>query len=597
MQAAKITWPLRQSFFYTRYFLRDYLKIILLIQGLFLLICLPTLTFLFRYTLRFAGLSSLTNSNFWQILQDPISLFFLLLTILFLLFVIYIEYTTIFFLTYHHQMQLPFTWKKFVQQLVRKAKFLFSFQLFFFLLYFILIIPLAGHLLSNSISDNIQLPNFITEELLKSTRGQLVYYGMLVLIFILNLFFLLTMPIFVNREKQTIFQSIAESFYIMRRHFFTSFLSIAFLTLLLSLITLLVTFICLVPTVIADTYFNQSAPFIAGLSLTVAEGLLFILIGLSTVLFAQLVTAIWLQGSNLSVPTRPQTKQTSQKKFRRTILTIASLSFVFFASANIFYMYEVTYTPHTKIIAHRGYVVKGVENTIPALIAAKPYHPAYIEMDIQQTKDKQFVVIHDFNLRRLAGINKDVADMTLAELTKVTVSAEGHTAKIPSLDEYIEAAKENNLRLLIEIKPHGKESADMLDRFVEVLQKHHVENEYMVQSLDKQVVDGLLARNVPFKVGYIVPFNIGSLVDTKAHFLVIEEFSYRDRLLEQAHQKGMDLFVWTPNTKEAISRYMRADVDAIITDELRTAEQVSTHLADNYSFTERLGDMLTDMFD
>ncbi|WP_099220942.1 glycerophosphoryl diester phosphodiesterase membrane domain-containing protein [Listeria costaricensis] len=597
MKNAKIGWPLSQSFFYTRYFLRDYLKIILFIQGLFLLVCLPTLTFLFRYTLRFAGLSSLTNSNFWQILKEPLSVLFLLLTLLFLLIIIYIEYTTIFFLTYHHQMQLFFTWKSFVRQLIHKAKYLFSFQLLLFLLYFILIIPLAGHLLSNNISDNIQLPNFITEELLKSTRGQLLYYGVLAVIFILNLFFLLTMPIFVNREERTIFQAMAESFRVMRRQFFRALLSIALLTFLLSLCTLIATFICLLPTVIADTFFQSSAPFVAGLSLTVAEGVLFAFIGLSTVLFAQLVTAIWLQGSGIEIPERPKHKRISQKKFRKTVVTIATLGFVFFAGANILYMYEVTYTPHTQIIAHRGYVAKGVENTIPALVAAKPYHPAYIEMDVQQTKDKQFVVMHDFNLRRLAGINKNVSDMTLAELTQLTVSADGHSAKIPSLDAYIEVAKENQLRLLIEIKPHGKESPDMLDRFVEVLKKHHVENDYMVQSLDKNVVNGLIAKKVPFKVGYIVPFNIGDLVDTQANFLVIEEFSYSDRLLEQAHQKGMDLFVWTPNTEETISRYMRADVDAIITDRLQTAEQVSTHLAGNYSFTERLGDMLTDMFD
>lgn len=74
--------------------------------------------------------------------------------------------------------------------------------------------------------------------------------------------------------------------------------------------------------------------------------------------------------------------------------------------------------PSTLIIGHRGFVAGGVENTIPALEAAAKASADLVEMDVMQTKDKHFVVIHDHSLGRLAGKKAEVTDLTLAELTQ-----------------------------------------------------------------------------------------------------------------------------------------------------------------------------------
>ena len=52
-------------------------------------------------------------------------------------------------------------------------------------------------------------------------------------------------------------------------------------------------------------------------------------------------------------------------------------------------------------IAHRGCVGYGAENSIEALEGAKRVGVDYAEMDVQMTKDHKFVVVHDFNLKRL----------------------------------------------------------------------------------------------------------------------------------------------------------------------------------------------------
>jgi glycerophosphoryl diester phosphodiesterase len=78
-------------------------------------------------------------------------------------------------------------------------------------------------------------------------------------------------------------------------------------------------------------------------------------------------------------------------------------------------------TEETEIIAHRGFLQGGVENTLPALQAAAKAGADRVEFDVMETKDGKFVVMHDSNLKRLAGKNLNVKDLTQDELTKITV--------------------------------------------------------------------------------------------------------------------------------------------------------------------------------
>ena len=75
--------------------------------------------------------------------------------------------------------------------------------------------------------------------------------------------------------------------------------------------------------------------------------------------------------------------------------------------------------------------------------------------------------MHDYNLKRLAGVNKKVQDMTYNELVGLPISQSGHTSKIPSFEEYVKRAKELNIKLVVELKPHGGEPNNYVDIFIE----------------------------------------------------------------------------------------------------------------------------------
>src|SRR5690606_24910836 len=101
---------------------------------------------------------------------------------------------------------------------------------------------------------------------------------------------------------------------------------------------------------------------------------------------------------------------------------------------NVPVMNALSRAPDTLVLAHRGYTADAVENTVSSLKAAREAGADFVEMDVMETADRQFVVMHDANLSRLAGVDAAVGDLTLDEMTALTVSdSHGNTDGIPSL--------------------------------------------------------------------------------------------------------------------------------------------------------------------
>lgn len=111
-----------------------------------------------------------------------------------------------------------------------------------------------------------------------------------------------------------------------------------------------------------------------------------------------------------------------------------------------------------KIIAHRGLSSIAPENTLKAFeLAGKEQHFFGIECDIHETKDHQFVVMHDANLERMALVNQNIKDLTLNELSEIKIKA-GHgiknypDEKIPTFEEYLELCVYFDKAAVIEVK-------------------------------------------------------------------------------------------------------------------------------------------------
>jgi glycerophosphoryl diester phosphodiesterase len=103
------------------------------------------------------------------------------------------------------------------------------------------------------------------------------------------------------------------------------------------------------------------------------------------------------------------------------------------------------------LIAHRGGVVDDTlsENSLKGLEEAVRRGYTHIEIDANVTKDGHVVCFHDKNLMREAGVDKNISELTLAEIKQIRLLRDNEL--IPTFEEYCVRA-EGRINLMIDIK-------------------------------------------------------------------------------------------------------------------------------------------------
>ena len=275
------------------------------------------------------------------------------------------------------------------------------------------------------------------------------------------------------------------------------------------------------------------------------------------------------------------------KKKSSFAITLTTIIIIIATIINGFNIYGNGVNKNIETIAHRGYVAKGVENSIEALEGAAKAGADYVEFDIILTKDNKFIVMHDYNLKRLAGINKRVQDMNFDEIVGLQIKQGDYTSKIPSLEEFVTKAKELNMKLVIELKPHGAEPSNYIDIFINEVKRLKLEN-YKFMSLNPKVVEELETKAPNLETGYVIPLQFGNFHQSNVDFFVIEDFSYRDRLVEQANTQNKKVFVWTINDSALITKYLQSPANGIITDDPELVKEEKDILENHYTYYDKI---------
>ncbi len=277
----------------------------------------------------------------------------------------------------------------------------------------------------------------------------------------------------------------------------------------------------------------------------------------------------------------------NKKKAKRSLaLSLALVLSITLYNGSIIYTNGIN--KDIKTISHRGYTSKGVENSIESLEAAANAGVDYVEVDILLTKDNKFIVMHDYNLKRLAGINRRVQDMNYNEVVGLPIKQGGHRSKIPSFEEFVTRAKQLNIKLLIELKPHGGEPSDYIEIFINKIKELGIEKEYKYMSLNLKIIEELETKFPELNTGYVIPLQLGKFSNNKVDFYVIEDFSYRGSLVEQARTQNKEVYVWTINDLTLIRRYLQSPAAAIITDEPEVVKEEKQELQNNNTYLDRV---------
>lgn len=536
------------------------------------------LSWVFQLAVLLAGQANIDKNNLVSVMSHPLSLLALLIFIMVFAFLFMLEMRTLISVIYLSRTDRHLSFKKVLGQSFGRLKDLAGRNLLYFLLYLLLTLPVAGVLIGSTLTDGLSIPTFITGEFEKTTMGSIGLLVVQLTLFYLNLRLIYTVPNLVV-EELPFGRALKKSWSMTKRGGFRllwRILSFEFLLTFLGILLILGLVFTLTVIDKEGQYFWVETIF-----LVLIRTFLFIFTVLTKVgSLGIILDSAW------EVPSRSVMRSKGSQKMKG-LFALTVIFLMVQSGISAFELATLKVNDQVKLIAHRGDVSKGVENSLEALEAAAKEKAAYVEMDILLTKDHQFVVMHDYNLKRLAGVDKDVKDMTLAEVQGLKIQQDGHTSHIPSFDEYVKRAKELNMKLLVELKPHGGEPTNYVDLFVQKMRELGVEKDYPAMSLDLSVMEKVEKKAPEIKTGYVIPIQFGRFEKDSVDFFAIEDFSYQEDLVTQAHEMKKELYVWTINDKQKLTKYLQQPIDGLITDELTEAQRLKKDLKENKSYFDR----------
>ena len=220
------------------------------------------------------------------------------------------------------------------------------------------------------------------------------------------------------------------------------------------------------------------------------------------------------------------------------------------------------------MIAHRGLSGLERENTAAAFVAAGNRSYYGVETDIHRTKDGQFIVIHDDDTRRVAGVDLNVEETDFDTLRALRLTDKAGNARgdllLPSLEEYVLICKAYEKECVLELKNHFE--PEDVSRIVEIIRAAGWLDHVIFISFDLPNMLCIRELLPQQRAQYLVDrFEDGLLDILKAHRLDLD-IHHRAVTAENVracHEAGVAVNVWTVDAPEDAARVMACGVDFI----------------------------------
>ena len=550
---------------------------------------LPLNSFLAGLLLSQTGYLFISYNNIFAIITSSplISLAFLVLIVINLL-VAYFQICLLFIgarhLLYHEKRTLIEFSRKVFQQSFLFMKRLSFCKMAFVFFYVAMLFPFIRKILKIYYLNKIVIPDFIVTYLEDKhwLVGLMIFASAWILLYVsVRLMFVLPKILF---EKKTVREGVKFSLQKTKKQV----LFYAWNLLLIIIKTYLFFFLLLTPLllgqIVIDNLTQKESLILGVINFVLIKNIHYMALTYFLVKFVSFLT-----GEELEIMPR-------RKKDHLMRWGVMGCASIFFALEGYIYL-EAPVTNTPLVISHRGVSNKnGVQNTVQSLEKTAQLKPDLIEMDVQETKDGQFVMMHDANLKNLAGINASPQDLTLEELKGLDISENGYRTKISSFDDYLNRANELHQRLLIEIKTSKKDSPQMMERFLEKYGPIIKQYDHQMQSLDYHVIDQVLKYDSTIPAYFILPYN-SIFPKTKATGYTMEYSTLDEYFVTKLWYTEQKLYVWTINSSDALDKSLQLSVDGMITDDMEMLQETLAAAQEDPEYTDLLLKKATEFFD
>lgn len=540
-------------------------------------IFIPLFRYITTFVLQAGAIPFISYSNLVIILSEhPFVVFFLLIELALLLFVIYSQFALIILFIKNN-----FAVKASISEFWQCLRHFRLGSLLLLAIYFLLVIPFANVVFRTPLLAKIKIPQFIIDYMTRSGILLAILIIFYLVIFVLAFRFLLTLPIMVI-YKTTTREAMKKSAFLMKKNWrkvIGFFVPLGMLAIVIMAINVGGAYLL---QLIWDTFPGKLALIMATINLTLFQIISeFFLIWVSAVSLYFLIKLVTKNNNEI------KEKVTNNKIILITIISIWSLAITGNIIENVFYLAGLDdHVPVT--ISHRGVNDKnGVQNTIESLKKTAKLKPDYVEIDVHETKDNQFVIMHDENLKKLTGEDKRPKELTLNKLTKLIAKEDGYKGKVVSLSQYMQAAQKLKQKLLIEIKTTPNDSNEFLIKFNKKYGHEILKNHYQLQSLDYRVVTKMQQLNPKIETLYIQPYNL-IYPQSVADGYSMEYSTLSSDFIWQAHLQNHVVYAWTVNDKSEMKKMMYEHVDGIITDNISMLNTAIKEFQSRQSYANRI---------
>ena len=219
---------------------------------------------------------------------------------------------------------------------------------------------------------------------------------------------------------------------------------------------------------------------------------------------------------------------------------------------------------------HRGGDEEKTENTLEAFQYSSDLGFVFMETDVQSTSDGKVVIFHDSDLKRVAGINKKISELTFQEIKEVDLINGG---RIPSLEETLYSFP--NLRFNIDIKVDSA-----VDETINIVRKHDALDRVCLAAFSSNRLSRIRKLTGPGLCSSMGQAEIVRLLLTAFGLnlkvspglcaqVPVSQFGMpivTERFIEKIHELNKLIHVWTIDETKEMFRLIDLGVDGLMTD-------------------------------
>ncbi|MBD3380923.1 MAG: hypothetical protein GF404_01870 [candidate division Zixibacteria bacterium] len=222
------------------------------------------------------------------------------------------------------------------------------------------------------------------------------------------------------------------------------------------------------------------------------------------------------------------------------------------------------------VCAHRGASQVCPENSQKAIEKALEMSADAVEIDIRATSDGVPVLMHDKRLKRVAGLDRKISEVDLAQFKQIRLN----NSEPPAILEDILAEFGHKTEIILDIKTSGLEN-----KLIEMIRRQDISGTVIVSAFNPKIIKRfrieipdirtalILGKHALLPLTANFTFYLEHLKKrTEVDFLHLEYSPKYMEAYSSLHAKGIDISYWTVNRAEDIEEVQKLEPYSIMTD-------------------------------